>query len=74
MLKIYSASWCTYCQKLKSFLKNNNIEYSEIDIDENIDEAMFLIEKDLKTIPQVFKENGEYIGGCDDTIKMFEKS
>ena len=71
MLEIYSASWCVHCNKLKSFLKNKGIEFNDIDIDEEIDKAMYLVERGLKTIPQVFTKDGEHIGGCENTIVKF---
>lgn len=72
MLKIYSASWCSHCKKLKEFLKNKNIEFFDIDIDEDLEEAMMLIKEGYKTIPQVFYNNGVHIGGCDITIDKFK--
>jgi glutaredoxin len=32
---VYSASWCNACNELKDYLSNNNIEYNNIDIDED---------------------------------------
>lgn len=68
MLVIYSASWCRFCKKLKDELETFNIPFKEVDIDKEVDLAMTLIDKRLKTIPQVFTEDGKHIGGCDDTI------
>ena len=69
MLKIYTASWCTHCSKLKAFLKNKGIGYVDVDIDVDIDEAMTLIDLGLQTIPQVFLPDGKHLGGCDVTIE-----
>ncbi|AUR94156.1 glutaredoxin [Vibrio phage 1.193.O._10N.286.52.C6] len=70
MLKVYSAEWCSFCKKLKSLLETNHIPYEVIDIDYDIDEALLLVEKDLKTIPQVF-EGTELIGGYTETLAKF---
>ncbi|AUR93350.1 glutaredoxin [Vibrio phage 1.187.O._10N.286.49.F1] len=70
MLKVYSAEWCSFCKKLKSFLDTNHIPYEVVDIDYDIDEALLLVEKDLKTIPQVF-EGTELIGGYTETLAKF---
>ena len=68
-LVVFSASWCKYCSKLKKVLAEEGIAYTNIDIDENIEESKILLEKGLETIPQVFY-NGKHIGGCDTTIDM----
>lgn len=72
MLKVYSATWCGFCSKLKAALRDNNIEYIEIDIDQDLDEAMWLMGEGYKTLPQVF-EVGNHIGGCDKTIEYITK-
>lgn len=65
---VYTAGWCTYCTKLKNFLKEKGIEFLEINIDEHPNEAgKVFAELDLETLPQVFID-GVHIGGCDDTI------
>lgn len=30
---LYSTQWCGYCEKTRSFLKKNNIDYKEYDIE-----------------------------------------
>jgi glutaredoxin 3 len=32
---VYSASWCNACNELKDYLSHNNIQYNNIDIDED---------------------------------------
>lgn len=34
MLKIYAAKWCPHCTKTIEYLKNNNIEFEYIEIEE----------------------------------------
>ena len=33
MLQVYSADWCSHCQRTIAFLKKNNIEINVIDIE-----------------------------------------
>lgn len=38
-IKIYSTRTCPYCHMLKQYLKSKNIEYDEVFIDMDINEA-----------------------------------
>lgn len=71
MLEVYSAQWCTFCKQLKEYLELNNIQHTIIDIDVEIEKSKKLLELNLKTIPQVFKD-GNHIGGFEDTVKYFQ--
>lgn len=42
---VYSTPTCTYCQKTKAFLKENNIEYEEINVAEDEAARDEMIEK-----------------------------
>lgn len=53
-VKIYTKSNCPWCDKLKSWLDEENIAYQEIDIEENREAVEFLQEQELYTVPQVF--------------------
>ena len=35
MIKIYSSNWCSYCNAAKNLLKELNISFEEINIEEN---------------------------------------
>lgn len=71
MFKVYGAQWCTFCKKLKDYLELNDIEHEFIDIDIKVKESLILVEKNLTTIPQVFKDEN-LIGGHDATIEYLE--
>lgn len=72
MLKVYSATWCGFCSKLKASLRDYNIPYVEVDIDSDLDEAFWLMKSGYKTLPQVFGEDGVHIGGCERTIEFIK--
>ena len=42
---IYTTPTCGFCKQTKSFFKDNNVEYTEIDVAENQDKAKELVEK-----------------------------
>lgn len=67
---IYSADWCRHCSKVKSLLKNKNIDFDIVDIDSEPEKMIELISvHGVQTIPQVIID-GKLVGGCDDTIKF----
>lgn len=70
MIKIYSTSWCQPCAMAKKLLDSKNIEYEEINIENNN-----ISREDLhkltggRTVPQIII-NGKSIGGFDDLILL----
>lgn len=70
MLTVYGAEWCKFCKKTKDLLDSKYIEYIFIDIDEKVEESEVLIEKGLKTIPQIF-EGGNLVGGYSDLVESY---
>ena len=64
-LTILTKDNCRWCVLLKSYLKNNNIEYvEETVLKEQLDK--------YKTVPQVF-DGDKHIGGYMDTLNLFNK-
>ncbi len=59
-LTMYSTQWCGYCQRLKAQLKRENIEFDEVDIEQD-ENAAILVEKvngGNRTVPTVVYEDG----------------
>lgn len=52
MMRIYTSKKCHYCDDLKTKLKNNNLEYKEINVD---------AEENSEEVKQVFDFAGEEI-------------
>ena len=55
-ITIYSSSLCGYCYRAKSLLISKNIEFQEIDIDEDFTKKneMVLKSKGSTSVPQIF--------------------
>lgn len=67
---IYTKSHCPYCDKAKLLLKQKNIAFTEISIDNDPEKQEEMIEKSQRrTVPQIFI-NGKSIGGCDDLYAL----
>lgn len=70
MITIYSKTHCPFCIKAKKLFDKNDIEYTEIVLDNAEDRQNFITKyPDAKTVPQIFVNN-KRIGGYDDLLKL----
>ena len=77
---VYSKSGCINCVKVKTLLKDKNLNFIVIDCDEFVleDKDAFLkfmyklAGQEYKTFPMVFDEK-YFVGGFTETIKHVEK-
>ncbi|MEG0129079.1 MAG: glutaredoxin domain-containing protein [Clostridium sp.] len=65
MVTVYTRKGCPWCIKLKSYLKNNNISYDEIDVGENLAAYDVLVKESNQSGVPVININGCYIVGFD---------
>lgn len=65
-VKIYTTPTCPYCLMAKNFLKQNNIEFEEIDVSINEDVAMEIVKKSGHIGVPIIEVNGSYIAGFDE--------
>lgn len=57
MIKVYSKHNCVQCEMTKEFLKQNNVEFKEVNVEEN-EEALELIKlHGVKRLPVVTRNN-----------------
>jgi len=64
-VKVYTTPICPYCVTLKKFLKDNNIEFEEIDASASTEIQDLLVEKTGKMSVPVIKVNDEWTQGFD---------
>jgi len=71
---IYTGYLCGYCSRAKNLLKENNIDFDEINIHDNPEkmEEMLKLSGGKRSIPQIFYGN-KHIGGSDDLYSMSVK-
>ena len=66
MVKVYSTPTCPYCVTLKGFLKENNIEFEDIDVSQ-----------DKKALDEMVKKSGQMgvpvVEIDDQTVVGFDK-
>ena len=64
-VRVFSTAVCPYCVALKNYLKENNIEFEDIDVSQNQEAAKEMVEKTGQMGVPVSEINGEYIVGFD---------
>ena len=63
-IKIYTSNTCVFCKAAKQYFNENNIEFKEMNIDENPDAVEYLVSKGYRGVP-VINIDGENIVGFD---------
>ena len=67
---VYSTSTCPFCIRAKQFLKDNKIQFEDIDVSENEEKAQEMIKKSGQMGVPVLEIGAEIIVGFDkDKIK-----
>ena len=69
-VKVYSTPTCPWCIKTKIFLKENNIEFENIDVSQSQEKAQELVEKSGQMgVPVVDIDGTMIIGFNQEEIK-----
>ena len=70
MIKIYTTSWCPYCNNAKRLLKEKSIEYEGINIEEKGISREELTEiTGGRSVPQIVIDD-KAIGGYDNLVAL----
>lgn len=73
MLTVYSKANCSFCVQAKNYLKQKNIEFREVRIDEDAEAKEFILEKGHRTVPQIYLDENLFVeGGYQGLIKLTE--
>jgi glutaredoxin 3 len=62
-IKVYSTPTCPFCIMAKKFLKDNNIEFEDIDVSRDIKSAREMVEKTGQMGVPVIEIDGEFVIG-----------
>jgi glutaredoxin-like YruB-family protein len=65
MVRVFSTPVCPYCFALKEFLKDNKVEFEDVDVAGNDAAREEMIEKSGQMGVPVVDINGEFIVGFD---------
>ena len=73
-VKVYSTPTCPYCHQAKDFLKENKIEFDDIDVSQDEKAGKEMVEKTGQMGVPVIEIEGQFIVGFDkDKIKELLK-
>ncbi len=66
-IEIYSTAVCPYCNNAKTLLRNKNMKFEEIFIDQDPEQFTTMLERSngVRTVPQIFIDD-VHVGGFDD--------
>jgi glutaredoxin 3 len=67
---VYTSGWCPYCERAKGLLKQKNLAFGEINVedDDKFREEM-IARSNRRTVPQIFIGD-RHVGGCDDLFEL----
>lgn len=68
MFTIFTQENCPNCTVLKDFLKQRNIKYNELDVNNNFEARAKMIFNDIETTPAILY-NGNMFGGELEVLK-----
>lgn len=67
-VKLYTKNGCGYCTMAKNWLKNKDISFEEINIEEQPQAREFVISEGHRTMPQIYI-NEKSIGGYQQLVE-----
>lgn len=71
MLTVYSKTVCPYCVQAKNYLTQKNINFREINIEDNEEARQFIQSQGHRTVPQIYFMGKVFVeGGWQGLSKM----
>lgn len=63
MIKVYSTPTCPFCEQLKNFLRENDVEFEDMDVSESEEDKEEMVEKSGQMGVPVVDVDGEIVIG-----------
>ena len=77
MLTIYSKNNCPFCDRAKQLLESKGVPYTEVNIEQDPESRQMLVDKGLRSVPQIFHGYelipGGFNGLNSQPAEFFEK-
>ena len=72
MITLYTKHLCIFCDRAKAFLKNNGIEFKDVNVMEDKKAMDFVISQGHRTLPQIYHNDKVISGGYTGLTKLKE--
>jgi glutaredoxin 3 len=67
---MYVTGWCPYCSRARTLLKQKDVTFEEIDVDERPEARTEMMARSgRRSVPQIFIGD-THVGGCDDLYAL----
>jgi glutaredoxin len=63
MITVYSKTHCPHCVNAKNYLQSRNINYHEVNIEEDTEAREFILEQGHRTVPQIYQGDRLLVAG-----------
>ena len=73
MYTVYTTENCEYCTAAKNLLFSYNLEYLTVILDTPEEKKEFKESTGLKTVPQIYNDVNEYVGGYDELVEYLAR-
>lgn len=64
-VKVFTTTWCGFCKMAKSYLESKKVAYTEVNIEEEPDAAMWLEQQGLRGVPVILFGGKDVVHGFD---------
>ena len=54
MVTVYSKNNCPFCDRAKALLESRGVPFTEVNIENDTDSRQMLLDKGLRSVPQIF--------------------
>jgi glutaredoxin 3 len=54
MVTVYSKNHCPFCDRAKALLESKGVPYTEVNIENDAESRQMLLDKGLRSVPQIF--------------------
>lgn len=73
MITVYSKPQCPFCDRAKQLLESRGVEYTTIDVSENLEAREYLVKQGLRSVPQIYRDDLLIPGGYQGLAGLSEE-
>ncbi|MDU5504898.1 MAG: glutaredoxin family protein [Anaerococcus vaginalis] len=66
---VYTSNTCPHCKAAKNYLKENNIDFEEKNVDEDRSAIDYLVEKGYRGVPVINIDGEDLVGFNKDLVE-----